>query len=316
MSKQSDPKRYQQLREIINQTPNDPEAWMNLGYFHLDAGEQIQAQKSFRRVLELEPGNIEAQVNLDRILQRKNSENSLKNFLNLEEIKWIETEIPLWLQLIISLFSFVVIFILARVENWTAGNMVWSLWITSLITGYCYLLAGIVSNTFGSAILSEDSLINRLFLGSIHSGIKYGLLIIGILFQLVFFTVHFGLFHFVYSIFLSEFFPIMGSSSEKFSDFLFFISASLKAYWPVILFTLFASIRKFQRILSQNEVDFTKRAYVNVIKIHLSIFLFAGLSATGINEWMFLLIFVIYFFPFSAVLEFLKKLKQKPALAE
>lgn len=316
MSKQSDPKRYQQLREIINQTPNDPEAWMNLGYFHLDAGEQIQAQKSFRRVLELEPGNIEAQVNLDRILQRKNQENSLKNFLNLEEIKWIETEIPLWLQLIISLFSFVVIFILARVENWTAGNMVWSLWITSLITGYCYLLAGIVSNTFGSAILSEDSLINRLFLGSIHSGIKYGLLIIGILFQLVFFTVHFGLFHFVYSIFLSEFFPIMGSSSEKFSDFLFFISASLKAYWPVILFTLFASIRKFQRILSQNEVDFTKRAYVNVIKIHLSIFLFAGLSATGINEWMFLLIFVIYFFPFSAVFEFLKKLKQKTALAE
>lgn len=316
MAKQSDPKRYQQLREIINQNPNDPEAWMNLGYFHLDAGEQIQAQKSFHRVLELEPGNIEAQVNLDRLLQRKNSENSLKNFLNLEEIKWIETEIPLWLQLIISLFSFVVIFILARVENWTAGNMVWSLWITSLITGYCYLLAGIVSNTFGSAILSEDSLVNRLFQGSIHSGIKNGLLIIGILFQLIFFTVHFGLFHFVYSIFLSEFFPIMDRSFERFPDFLFFVSTSLKAYWPVILFTLFASIRKFQRILTQNEVDFTKRAYVNVIKIHLSIFLFAGLSATGINEWMFLLIFFIYFFPFSAVFEFLKNLKQKPALEE
>lgn len=316
MSKQSDPKRYLQLREIINQNPNDPEAWMNLGYFHLDAGEQIQAEKSFMRILELEPGNIEAQVNLDRILQRKNSENSLQNFLNLEEIKWIEIEIPLWLQLIISLFSFIVIFILARVENWTAGNMVWSLWITSLITGYCYLLAGIVSNTFGSAILSEDSLVNRLFQGSIHSGIKYGLLIIGILFQLVFFTVHFGLFHFVYSIFLSEFFPIMDRSFEKFPDFLFFVSTSLKAYWPVILFTLFSSIRKFQRILSQNEVDFTKRAYVNVIKIHLSIFLFAGLSASGINEWVFLLIFVIYFFPFSAVFEFLKKTKQKTAIAE
>jgi hypothetical protein len=289
---------------------------MNLGYFHLDAGEQIQAQKSFRRVLELEPGNIEAQVNLDRLLKRKNSENSLKNFLNLEEIKWIETEIPLWLQLIISLFSFVVIFILARVENWTAGNMVWSLWITSLTTGYCYLLAGIVSNTFGSAILSEDSLVNRLFHGSIHSGIKYSLLIIGILFQLVFFTVHFGLFHFVHSIFLSQFFPIMDRSFERFPDFLFFVSTSLKTYWPVILFTLFASIRKFQRILSQNEVDFTKRAYINVIKIHLSIFLFAGLSVTGINEWILPLIFILYFFPFSAVFDFLKNLKQKPALAE
>jgi hypothetical protein len=234
----------------------------------------------------------------------------------LEEIKWIETEIPLWLQLIISLFSFVVIFILARVENWTAGNMVWSLWITSLITGYGYLIAGIISNSFGNAILSEENLVNRLFQGSVHAGIKYGLLIFGLLFQLGFFTVHFGLFHFVYSIFLSQFFPIMDRSFERFPDFLFFVSTSFEAYWPVILFTLVASIRKFQRILSQNEVNFTKRAYVNVIKIHLSIFLFAGLSATGINEWMFLLIFIIYFFPFSAVFEFLKTQKQKPALTE
>ena len=316
MSKQSDPKTYQQLEEIIIQNPNDPDAWMRLGYFHLDAGEHLQAQKSFQRVLELKPGNIEAHVNLDRLLQAKNPGKSFKHILNLKENKWIDTEIPIWLQLIISLFSFIVIFILARVENWTAGNMVWSLWITSLITGYCYLFAGIVSNAFGNGILSEDSLVNRLFQGSIQTGLKYGLLIIGILFQLVFFTVHFGLFHFVYSIFLSEFFPIMGRSFERFLDFPFFISASFKAYWPVILFTLFASIRKFQRILSQNEVDFTKRAYVNVIKIHLSIFLFAGLSATGVNEWILPLIFVIYFFPFSAVFEFLKNLKQKPALAE
>jgi len=316
MSKQSDPKSYQQLKEIIVQNPNDPDAWMNLGYFYLDAGDQIQAQKSFHRVLELKPGNIEAQVNLDRLLQAKNPDKPFRKFPNLKESKWIETEIPLWLQLIISLFSFIVIFVLARVENWTAGNMVWSLWITSLITGFCYLFAGLVSNSIGSGILSEDSLVNRLFQDSIHSGIKYGLLIIGILFQLVFFTVHFGLFHFVYSIFLSQFFPIMDRSFERFPDFLFFVNTSLKAYWPVILFTLFASIRKFQRILSQNEVDFTKRAYVNVVKIHISIFLFAGVSATGIKEWMFLLIFVIYFFPFSAVFEFLKNLKQKPMLAE
>jgi len=316
MSNQSDAKTYQQLKEIINQNLNDPEAWMNLGYFHLEAAEQIQAQKCFQKVLELTPGNIEAQVNLDRMRQTEMPQKSLRNTLNLEGYKWIETVIPLWLQLVISLLSFFIIFILARIENWTAGNMVWSLWITSLITGYCYLFAGIVSNTLGSEILSEDSLINRLFQGSVHSGIKYGLLILGILFQLVFFSVHFGLFHFVHSIFLSQFFPILDRSFERFSDFLFFVSTSLKAYWPVILFTLFASIRKFQRILSQNEPNYAKRAYVNVIKIHISIFLFAGLSITGINEWILSLIFIIYFFPFSAVFEFLKNLKQKPVLAE
>ena len=72
MSKQSDPNRYQQLEEIIIQNPYDPDAWMRLGCFHLDAGEHLQAQKSFQRVLELKPGNIEAQVNLDRLLPYEN----------------------------------------------------------------------------------------------------------------------------------------------------------------------------------------------------------------------------------------------------
>lgn len=76
MSKQSDLKTYQQLKDIINQNPDDPEAWMRLGYFHLDAGEQILAQNSFHRVVELNPGNIEAQVNLDRMLQTKIPEKS------------------------------------------------------------------------------------------------------------------------------------------------------------------------------------------------------------------------------------------------
>ncbi len=291
-------------------------AWMKMGYFHLDADQQSEARKCFLKVLELDPGDVEAQVNLDRINLIENPKGSKRKALKVEGHEWIETEIPLWLQLVIGLFSFLVIFILARVENWTAANMVWSLWITSLTIGYCYLFAGIISNALRSQMIDESSLINRLFQDSIPSWIKFGFIFIGMLFQLIFFTLHFGLFHFVFSIFLNDLFPILDRSFERFTDFLFFIGLSLKAYWPVILFTALASLRKIQRILLQSEVNFAKSAYTNLIKIFVSIFLFSGLKAVGSQAWVLALIFVFYFFPFSAVFEFLKKRKKKTVVVE
>jgi hypothetical protein len=152
--------------------------------------------------------------------------------------------------------------------------------------------------------------------GSLNSGFKIGFILVGALFQFLFFTVHFGLFHFVHSIFLNEFFPLMDRSFEKFSDFLFFIQTSLSAYWPVFVFTLAASIRKLQKIMQQSDANFAKTPYINVVKIHLSIFLFAFLSASEIADWLLPFLFIIYFFPFSSIFEYLKGLKRKPLLSE
>lgn len=314
MSTSNEQKSYLELKDRVTKTPLDPSAWMQLGYFHLDTDEPVQAKQCFLKVLTLDAGNVEAQVNLDRINHVGGSKESNLELEELEGIDWLETEIPIWLQLAIGLFSFLVIFFLARVEKWTAADMVWSLWITSLTIGFSYLFAGVISKALSGA--DESSLMNRLFQDSIPSGIKFGALFIGMIFQLVFFTLHFGVFHFVYSIFLNDFFPIMDQSFERFTDFFFFTGFSLKAYWPVILFTALASLRKFQRIFNQSEANFAKSAYINVIKIHVSIFLFAGLSTTEMQAWMLAVVFVVYFFPFGAMFEFLKNLKKKSVSVE
>ena len=316
MSDYSEPENLQGRKNLVEQNPLDPAAWVNLGYFYLDAGEQLEAQKCFLKVLELDPGNLEAQVNLDRINLVDKPIKSKQKPIKLGILEWTETEIPIWLQLVIGLFSFLMIFILARIENWTAANMMWSLWITSLTIGYCYLFAGIISSTLRSQTIAVGGLINRLFQVSIPSGIKFAFVFISIVFQLAFFTLHFGFFHFVFSVFLNDLFPIIDRPFERFSDFLFFIGISLKAYWPVILFVGLASMRKFQRILSQREVDYVKSAYINIIKIFVSIFLFTGFSFTRIQAWVLPVIFIIYFFPLSAVLEFLKNFKKKPVLTK
>lgn len=316
MPDNTEPKKLQERKNFVDQNPLDPEAWMNLGYSHLDAGEPLKANKCFLKVLELVPADLEAQVNLDRINGVEGPKQSQQKPIMVKMLEWTEVEIPIWLQLVLGLFSFLMIFLLARIENWTVASMVWSLWITSLTIGYCYLFAGIISSALRSETIGLGSLINRLFQVSIPSGIKFGFIFISIVFQLGFFTLHFGLFHFAFSVFLNDLFPIIDRSFERFSDFLFFIGISLKAYWPVILFIALASLRKFQQILGQSEVNYVKSAYINVIKIFVSIFLFSGLSFTGIRGWVLAVIFIFYFFPFTPVFEFLKNLKKKPVITE
>ena len=316
MTDDSGPKTLLEIKDYVDRNPLDLAAWMKMGYFHLDADQQSEAKKCFLKVLELDPGDVEAQVNLDRIHLLENQKGSKRKAIKVDRLVWIETEIPLWLQLVIGLFSFLVIFLLAMVENWTAADMIWSLWITSLTIGYCYLFAGIISDALRRQMFDESSLINRLFQDTFPLAVKFVFIFISMGFQLIFFTLHFGIFHFVFSIFLNDLFPILDRSFEKFSDFFFYIGISLKSYWPVILFTALASLRKFQRILSQSEGNFAKSAYTNLLKIFVSIFLFSGLSVTGFQTWMLALIFIFYFYPFTAFFEFLKKLKKKPVVAD
>jgi hypothetical protein len=307
-----DQNKYQELKDRIRLKPDDVVSNLAIGNLLADAGEKQEAQFFFQKVLELHPGNIEAQVNLDRIRESSNSKNITSNF---DVSFWIDQEIPLWLQLIISLIAFIFIFLIAQVQKWTAGDMVWSLWITSLTIGYCYLIAGITSNAIRNGTGTEESVLSKLLGDSLSSGVKFGFIFIGALFQFLFFTVHFGLFHFAHSIFLNEFFPLMDRSFENFSDFLFFIRTSLFAYWPVFIFTFAVSLRKLQKVIQQNDPNFAKTPYLNVVKIHLSIFLFAFLSSTNIPDWVLPFLFIVYFFPLSASLEYLKGLKKKPNFA-
>ncbi len=313
MNNKIDPIKIQALTNITKENPNDPESWKALGTLYLDSGELLSAQNCFQKVLSINPDDIEAQVYLDRIIQKKNTNQNLIRRYSENFRSWVDHEIPLWLQLLISLVSFVFIFLIALVNRWGVADMVWSLWITSLTLGYGYLLAGITSNAISNDLNVQDSLLARIFPSSISSALSIAALFFGAIFQILFFSLHFGLFHFVHSIFLNDFFPIIYRSFEQPLDFIRFITISISLYWPVILFTLFATLRRFQRIFILAEKDFMKRPYINVIKIHISIFLFAGISAIGFQDWILLLIFVIYFFPFSATLEYIKSHRKKLA---
>ena len=96
----------------------------------------------------------------------------------------------------------------AWLAGWATTDLVWSLWLSSLVVGY----AMIVWTIFGPVVyIGREALKYPGKFGERDArmaalgGTAY---LVGGLFLLAFFTFHFGMFHFVHSAFLSSFFPL------------------------------------------------------------------------------------------------------------
>jgi hypothetical protein len=306
------------IQENLNQVknnPKDPDRWERLGDLLAEAGENKRALFCYQQVLKLKPEDLEVRVNIER-LQGFNSNDDEQDFdlkLLINPISWTENKIPIWFQVSIGLISFLITLILASLQEWKVTDLVWSLWITSLTLGYGYLITGIVSGAIRNGIYNEESAIKKLAnLLSLGEKFQWMLVILGAVFMLVFFTIHFGMFHFVHSVFLNGFFPlVVMPPSTVFPNILVIIQISLTRYWPVIMLSAATQLRNFQNVSTLENRNYISIPYKNVVKMHLSIFVFAGLSLSGVSDLVLPYLLILYFFPFEAVWKYFKELKNK-----
>lgn len=178
-----------------------------------------------------------------------------------------------------DLLAFAGTVLCALVFRWQARDIIWSLWISSLSFGYLWLLAALTC-----AVIYTPS----------HK--KIGA-ILGGLFLAAFFTFHFGLFHLVHGVFLNQFFPLV---KEKFGppDIFMMIATALAAYWPFVLMTFVSRVRDFpwrQNAEDQGQAMFAP--YLNVIRMHLLIFIFGALYLLHLANLALFPILLFYFFP-------------------
>ncbi len=206
--------------------------------------------------------------------------------------------------------------------SWETTDLVWSLWLSSLVVGYAIILCTILRPL--ARLLLEVSrepagLADRP--GAAAAG--FGIILFGALFMLAFFTVHFGGFHFVHSVFLNQFFPVTpGSASPRGG----FVEASiyfevLRRYWIFLPAAFLAERAAFMTSRTNNDTsadiavtveaiarrkaDDAKRVggpfaapYKNVIRLHLLIFFFAGAHALKLDHFlMYAVVYAVYFFP-------------------
>jgi len=185
-----------------------------------------------------------------------------------------------------DLLALVYSLVLAWFLRWEVKDLVWSLWLASLLVGYLTIILTI----FGPGVRMAKATENRMVAA---------LPLVGGLFMLAFFTVHFGGFHFVHSVFLNGFFPATDARSRGFPGVATYLEV-LKTYWP---FVLGAAVSERQNLMRAMEKTNPMGPYQNVIRRHLLIFFFAGAAALKLDSFLvYAVVLGVYFFPFKLLL--------------
>ncbi|MDD3179752.1 MAG: DUF6498-containing protein [Opitutaceae bacterium] len=195
--------------------------------------------------------------------------------------------------------------------RWQTRDLVWSLWLSSLLVGYATIVWTIFRPV--AAKMQDARGHGQPLLAQAGQG---GLLLAGGLLLLAFFTIHFGMFHFVHSVFLNLFFPLsQGQRGPPDTAGYFQV---LCDYWPFVFVTGLAERGVF-RARPRPEApgpanqaggrkphlvngDAMAAPYKNVVRLHLLIFFFAFASFAKLaNFWVYTVIYAVYFFPWWLV---------------
>lgn len=137
-------------------------------------------------------------------------------------------------------------------------------------------------------------------------------------FMLGFFTLHFGMFHFVHGLFLNGFFPLVQASPfGKGPDQVFGIVGScareaLVRYWPFVVASALSRLPGYAGAWTTTDGTMLVRPYLNVIRMHVMIFVFAFLSAAGLQSYALYPLLAVYFLPIGALFSLVRK-RLRPA---
>jgi hypothetical protein len=222
-----------------------------------------------------------------------------------------------------DLIAFVLGLAVARASGWTTTDLVWSLWLSSLVVGYAMIVWSIVQPTieFGGFAWSDHTAGEQ----SLEQGSWKALVsamaffLVGGLFVLAFFTIHFGGFHYIHSQFLIGFFPLDGQGQS--ATLATYIEVC-RRYWWVLPSAFIAERsaflrRTFTRPLIPPDISVTAEAvakrkvanarrsgsrmtapYAKVMRMHMLIFAFAIVHAAGLENFaVYALVYAVYFFP-------------------
>lgn len=217
-----------------------------------------------------------------------------------------------------DLLAFAVSLGMAWQLQWQTKDLVWSLWLSSLLVGYAMIVWTIFSPAIHVAwkAWSDRELLQGQPKGPMAlGGAAY---LVGGLFLLAFFTVHFGMFHFVHSVFLNGFFPITGGPGMLgVGGYL----AVLEQYWFFVPLAALAERKAFRikEVGAEEPPDTSVKAadivarkarnsgkgfggmmapYKNVIRLHLLIFFFAFAHFSNLDNFaVYAVVYAVYFFP-------------------
>lgn len=183
--------------------------------------------------------------------------------------------------------------------GWQTRDLVWSLWLSSLVVGYA-MIVGMIFAPGLRALFGRRP-------GS--SPVLGAGLLMGGTVMLAFFTVHFGMFHFVHSMFLQAFFPVSSAVPASIDPDPEFYAKVVREYWIFLPVAFLAERHAFRfRADGDEGVAGLKQLagkgggmmqpYKNVVRLHLLIFFFAFAHFARLENFLiYAVVYAVYFFP-------------------
>ena len=190
----------------------------------------------------------------------------------------------------LDLLAFIFSLSLAYVLGWSTKDLIWGLWLTSLLSGLSSFLIGFMR----PVVRRGAHPVERLIFGAI-----------GIL-GLSFFALHFGGFHYIYATMLHGLIPLEPQPNRVYlghlswtgtTPFSFFQSFTLALtnYW---LFALVNMIHDYRQILEDRIDAETLGPYRSVLKLHILIMGLGLLWLIGIESFIvFTMVFALFYAP-------------------
>ena len=81
------------------------------------------------------------------------------------------------------------------------------------------------------------------------------------------------------------------------------VGRAAAAYWPFVLISAFSRLGGMKKALEPGREPNMFLPYLSVVKMHILIFVFAGLSAAGLSDWALYPTLFFYFFPAGSILK-------------
>lgn len=189
----------------------------------------------------------------------------------------------------LALAALLLTVLVAIVEDWQAVDIVWSMWVSSLVSGYAMILVAIGAGMRRDSAASPGQSPPR----------PWPALLGGSLFLLAFFSGHFLMFHYVHAAITHGFFPLPGIPEDGQPALPELVHVALGAYWPVVLASLVVRADGFRAATTGDTRKAMTLPYAYVVKNHVMIFIVAGLDAVGLRAYVLYALFAWYFFPFE-----------------
>ena len=226
-----------------------------------------------------------------------------------------ETNTETWTSSWPDAVAFAVGLAVAWYARWSAGDLIWSLWLSSFVVGYATIVWMIVQP--GAEFVRVAWRDRALFRGNPRALVGFViLLLVGVTFFLGFFTIHFGGFHYVHSQILIYFFPIDAGHGRSTDANIATYAEILRRYWAFLPSAFVAHRAAFLRKpfsltpgQSLSQINDNKRfgalftePYRNVMRMHMLIFFFFFAHFAGLENFaVYAVIYAVYFFPWRLV---------------